>query len=73
MEGSEQMTLDAQTVGGLVMLNSCKAILHGKTSYFYQRCEVDAVVEAIAMPLNISPILDDCKEVMGWAIKLKEA
>lgn len=72
MERTEQITLDAQTVGGLVMLNSCKGILRGKTEYFYQKCEVAAIVEAIAMPLNISPILDDCKEVMGWAIKLKE-
>lgn len=73
MERTEQMTLDAQTVGGLVMLNSCKGILRGKTEYFYQKCEVDAIVNAIAMPLDIKPMLDDCHETMGWAIKLKEA
>lgn len=72
MGRTEQMMIDAQSVRGLVILDSYKDILHGRTGYFYQKYEVDAIVNAIAMPLDIKPMLNDCQETMGWAIKLKE-
>lgn len=72
MERCLQMMLDAMTVEGLIMLDSCKAILRGKSAYFYQKEELNAIIDAIAMPLVITPILDCCDDVIGWKVKLEK-